>query len=160
MLNKINSKYILQNIISYLSSKKILLICKNNNNLQKRLEISKNDYIKYNQIEIDIIPVEFEKNVNKQAIINYLSVEKAYYHIFINDKEVKRRNYLKKNNFSKKIKIVIQKEIKSLKRLFYNCKYIKEVNFVKFNRIDILDMSYMFYHCENLETIYCNSNFI
>ena len=68
MLNKINSKYILQNIISYLSSKKILLICKNNNNLQKRLEISKNDYIKYNQIEIDIIPVEFEKNVNKQAI--------------------------------------------------------------------------------------------
>ena len=79
MLNKINSKYILQTIISCLSSRNILLIFKNNKNLQKSLEITKNDYIKYNQIEIDIIPIEFEKSTNKEVIINYLSKEKAYY---------------------------------------------------------------------------------
>ena len=137
----------------YLSYRNFLNIFKYNQKLQKKLEISKNDYIKYNQIEIDIIPIEFNKNIDKQNIINFFSIEKAYYHIFINDKEIKRRNYLKKDDYSKKIKIVIEPQIKSLKRLFYNCKYIKEINFVNFNRIDISDMSYMFYYCENVVNI-------
>ncbi len=44
-------------------------------------------------------------------------------------------------------------EIKSLMRLFLGCKYIKEINFVKFNRNNIKDMSCMFWECDNLTKI-------
>ena len=156
MLNQIKNKYVLQKIVFYLCPKSYLIIFKYNKNLREKLEISESNYKKYNQIEIDIIPIEIEKNSDKHTIINFFSVEKTYYHIFIDDKEIKRRNYLKKKDNAKKIKILIDPEIKSLKRLFYRCEYVKEITFVNFNRSDIIDMSYMFLGCINLENINLN----
>ena len=37
--------------------------------------------------------------------------------------------------------------IKSLSYFFYCCDCIKNINFIKFNRNDINQMSYMFYGC-------------
>ena len=152
MLHKIKSKYVLKNITLNLSQKFYLLLFKYNKRLQKKLELTKKDYKTYNQIEIDIIPIDLEKN-KKNTIINYFFDEKAFYHIFLDDKEIKRKNYFKKKDNVKKIKVLIDMEIKSLKRLFAECKYIKEINFVKFNRKDITDMSYMFSGCINLTNL-------
>ena len=149
MLNKIRSKFIIKAITLNLSTKLYLEIFKYNKKLKKKLELSKKDYKIYNQIEIDIIPIELDTE-RKNTIVNYFYDEKSYYHIFIDDKELKKRNYFKKKENVQKIKVIIDMEIKSLKRLFDGCKYIKEINFVKFNRNNIFDMSYMFRGCQNL----------
>jgi len=156
MLNKIRSKYIIKAIASNLNTRLYLDLFKYNKKLKKKLEITKKDFKIYNQIEIDIIPIELEKE-RKNTIVNYFFDEKAYYHLFLDDKELKRRNYFKKKDNAKKIKVIIDMEIKSLKRLFDGCRYIKEINFVKFNRKNILDMSYMFRDCENLININLNN---
>ena len=126
MLHKIRSNYILKNIASYLNPRYYLLLYKYNKKLQKKLELTKKDYKAYNQIEIEITPTDLIKN-NKNTIINYYYDEKAYYHLFIDDKELKKRNYFRKKENVKKIKVIIDFEIKSLKRLFHDCKYIKEI---------------------------------
>ena len=152
MLNKIRSKYILKNIASYINPRIYLLLYKYNKKLQKKLELSKKDFRAYNQIEIEIIPSDVI-NDRKNTIINYFAEDKAYYHIFVDDKEKKRRNYFRKKENVKKIKVLIDFEIKSLKRLFHGCNYIKEINFVKFNRNDIENMSLMFCDCRHLTTV-------
>ena len=149
MIKKIRSKYILKAIASNLSTRLYLELFKYNKKLKRRLELSKKDYKSYNQIEIDIIPLQLEKR-GKCTIVNYYYDEIPFYHIYLDDKELKKRNYFKKKDNAKKIKVLIDMEIKSLKRLFSGCNYIKEINFVKFNRNNILDMSYMLQGCENL----------
>ena len=139
MLHKIRSNYILRHISSYLNPKIYLLLYKYNKKLKKKLELTKKDFKAYNQIEIEIIPTELIKD-KKNTIINYFVEEKEYYHLFIDDKELKRRNYFKRKENVKKIKVLIDMEIKSLMRLFLGCKYIKEINFVKFNRNNIENM--------------------
>ena len=152
MLNKIRSKYILKNITSYLNPRIYLLLYKYNKNLQKKFELTKKDYKEYNQIEIEIIPTESIKE-GKNTIIHYFNDEKQYYHIFIDDKELNKRNYFRKKENVKKIKVLIDFEINSLKRLFHGCEYIKEINFVKFNRNNIIDMNFLFCDCFNLINI-------
>ena len=71
MINKIRSKYILKAISSYLNTRFYLKLFKYNKKLKKRLDITKKEYKLYNQIEIDIIPIEFNKNIDKQNIINF-----------------------------------------------------------------------------------------
>ena len=68
-----------------------------------------------------------------------------YYHIYFNDnkKEIKR-NYLNENENVSKLKIIIDYQIKSFERLFDNCKCIEFINFKKFYRNNINNMSYMF----------------
>ena len=152
MLHKIRSNYILRHISSYLNPKIYLLLYKYNKKLKKKLELTKKDFKAYNQIEIEIIPTELIKD-KKNTIINYFVEEKEYYHLFIDDKELKRRNYFKRKENVKKIKVLIDMEIKSLMRLFLGCKYIKEINFVKFNRNNIENMNYLFCDCSNLINI-------
>ena len=151
-MNKIRSNYILKNITSYLNPRIYLLLYKYNKNLQKKFELTKKDYKEYNQIEIEIIPIESIKE-DKNTIIHYFNNEKQYYHIFIDDKELNKRNYFRKKENVKKIKVLIDFEINSLKRLFHGCEYIKEINFVKFNRNNIIDMSFLFCDCFNLINI-------
>ena len=46
-------------------------------------------------------------------------------------------------------------EVKALNKLFYTCSSVYKINFTKFSRNNIKDMSYMF-HCWNLLKINLN----
>ena len=66
-------------------------------------------------------------------------------------KEIKR-NSLKQNEKVKKIKIIIEHEVKSFRKLFaVDC--INSIFFKKFYRNNITDMSYMFTECSSLKKL-------
>ena len=137
---KIRSKYILKNILSFLTQKKFLSLVKFNKMIQKKLAVSIIDYREYNQIEIEIIPI---KNNISGKVINFKEENKEHYHIYF-DNERKEINYISSENNISKIKIIINFEIKSFEDLFRNCDYIRSISFNKFNRKDITNMSFMF----------------
>ena len=146
----IKSNHILQKIFIILQKKNLLEIIKYNKKLQKRLNIDINSYKEYLQIEIEIIPAE-----NKyDDFICFNKEDRKYYHIYFdnNDKEINKTSLNKKDEVSK-IKIIIDHQVKSFNKLFYFCECIKSINFKKFNRKNITDMSHMFSWCLSLEQI-------
>ena len=56
-----------------------------------------------------------------------------------------------------KIKIIIDYQVKSFKELFSGCYYIESINFKKFYRNNITDMSYMFAGCSSLKELNLNN---
>ena len=152
--NKIKSKYILEIIFENLRKKKLLLIIKPNKRIQNRINISINDYKeyceKYSQIEIEIIP-----NKEKGEFIYFNKKENEnYFHIYFNDnKDEIKRKYLNENDNVKKIKILIDYQIKSFYELFRYCKCIDSISFPKFYRTNIENMNGMFYFCSSLKNI-------
>ena len=68
--------------------------------------------------------------------------DEKYYHIYFNDnkEEIKIKTKRKKDKI-RKIKIIIGSEIKSFSKLFYGCKCIESINFKKFFRKNITNMS-------------------
>ena len=147
MLNKIRSVYIIKEIFKNIEPLVFLNIIRYNKNLQKKLEITKGNYQYYDLvIKIELIP----KNLDtKNTFINLNENDKNFYQIYLDGKKVKRNYFTNKEKISK-IKIIINNEIKSLKGLFASCFCIKEINFKKFKKKDIIDMSEMFYNCKNL----------
>ena len=138
-LKHIKSKYILKHVADCIKKNKFLKIIKYNKLIQKKLDIDLYDYKNYyEEIEIELIPImkEFQN-----FFINIREGIWHYYHIYFNDneKEIKRNYFTKKDNVSK-IKIIIDNEIKSFKKLFYNCKCISKIKFIKFIRNDIIDI--------------------
>ena len=93
---------------------------------------------------------------NKNKFINIKEEsDKSFYHIYFNESnEEIKRNYINKNEKISKIKVIIDMEEKSLKELFQECYCVKEIKFVKFNRTDFTDYSYMFRNCKNLTIIF------
>ena len=75
-----------------------------------------------------------------------------YYHIYFNNIEEIKRNKIEKKDNVKIIKIIIDNQVKSFSGLFEYC-YIKYINFKKFYRNNIFDMSYMFTRCYSLKEI-------
>ena len=110
-------------------------------NYKKRLNITINDYKEYSKIEIELI---FDDN-KYGKFINISDKEKQFYHIYFDDsnKEIER-NYFEENEKVKVIKIIIDYQIKSFKKLFSCCENIKSIFFKKFYRNNVTDMSYMF----------------
>jgi len=153
MLDNIKSGYIAQKIISYVPKRIYLELLIHNKKLQKKIKISLDTYIKYsNQIEIEI---KMETDLTGRGIhhkfINTHEEEESYFHIYFDEgKEEIKRNYIGKNEKVSKIKVLIDMEIQSLCRLFNWCNQVKEIKFIKFNRIDFTDFRGMFYGCENL----------
>ena len=150
-LIKIRSKYILKQIFDNLQEIKLLEIIRYNKNIQNQLNKGLKDYInEYSKIEIEIIPKEKAHG----KFINMPKKYESYYHIYFNDDEdeIKRIKLDKKENISK-IKIILDYKVKSLTKLFYKCKCIEKISFIKFNRKDFLDMSYMFYDCSALKEL-------
>ena len=147
----IKSKYILKQITDNLQQNKLLEIIRYNHNFQKIINININDYKKeYFKIEIEIIPSD-------NTYGKFISISKnneAHYHIYFNNnkKETKVKKITKPDNV-KKIKIIIDNKMKSLIGLFKKCTCIKSINFIKFNRRDIKNMSEMFYGCYSLEEL-------
>ncbi len=155
-LKYIKSKYILKQITDYLTKNKLLKIINYNKLIQNKLDIGIIDYKKYyEQIEIELIPIN-EDNIN--YFINIKDEYKSYYHIYFNnDKNEKKQNYFNKNDNITKINIILDNEIVSFEKLFYECKCIEKIRFIKYNRNDINNMSYMFNGCSSLKELNLNS---
>ena len=148
----IKSKYILQKIFANLTEKKLLQIVNYNKELQNELEKDINDFIKYyKKVIIEIIPINKEED---NYFIKYKKEEEQYFQIYFNDeKEEKHRNYFTKNDNVTNIKIIIDEHITSFEGLFYEYKCIQKINFIKFKRKDINNMSSMFCGCSSLEKL-------
>ena len=146
---KLRSIYIMKKIIANLKVNKNLQLMKYNKTIQNKLNISILDYKKYNEIEI-----ELKLENKKDSLCKVISTDendKSYIHIYVdNNKSEVNDNYIENKDNITKIKIKIDFEKKSLKGLFKNCDYIQEINFIKFNRKDIIDISEMFYECKSL----------
>ena len=148
MLNKIRSKYILSKPFEYISEKRFLNIIKYNIALQKKFNFSFKSYF---QIKIIIIPLQEEIKENKVFINIMNKINENFFHIYFNGakKEIKR-NFIKPNEKVSKIKIIIDKEIKSIANLFCGIDFVKKIIFKKFNRTDFIDFSSMFDGCNKL----------
>ena len=163
----IKSKYILQRIFAYLTENKSLKIIKYNKNIQKKFEKDINDYKNYKKIIIELTPINKEEiknsnnekeNSDKNYFIKYIEKEKQYYHIYFNNEnEEKNRNYFTKDENVTKIKIIIDEHVTSFITLFHKCYCIEKINFIKFNRKDINNMSCMFYLCSSLKELNLNN---
>ena len=129
--DNLKSNFILRKLFNILKENKSLNIMKYNKKLQKRLNISIDNYKECSKIEIEL---KLDDD-NYGKFINIPNEEKEYYHIYFDDsKEEIKRNQLKKNEKVKMIKIIIDYQVKSLKGLFGWCHGIHSVFFKKFKR--------------------------
>jgi len=156
-ISKIKSKFLLKQIFDRLNPKKTLEIIKYNKNIQEKLDIGINDYKTYKKIEIEITPIYKEDQINYFIKIPF--DKKSYYHIYFNDEkiEINKNYFTKEDNNVKKIKIIIDEEITSFDELFYKCENLEKIDFVKFNRNNINNMSNMFYGCLSLKDLNLNN---
>ena len=135
IFDNIKSFFIFKKIISLLSRNKSLDVMKYNKKLQKRLNISINDY---REVEIELKLTDGKYG----QFINIPKKDKEYYHIYFdNSNEEIKRNYLEENEKVKMIKIIIDYPVKSFKELFYKCNCIDSISFNKFYRKNITNMS-------------------
>ena len=151
IIDNIKSRYILSKIYNNMTKKKKLKIVKYNKKIQNRLNLSVNDYEEYCKIEIEIIPIKDKYG----KFINIKKNDKLYYHIYFNDnkEEIKNKYEIKEGDKVKKIKIIIDYQIKSFEKLFFWCGCVESINFKKFYRNNINDMSYMFCGCSSLKKL-------
>ena len=147
-LKDVKNNFIFRRIFDNLDINKLLNIIRYNKYFQKRLNKDLDDYKnEYSIIVFEIIPVE-------DKYVYFLKKKEPSFHIYLNDnKEELDRIYITRYDNVKKIKILVDKEIKSFAELFQGCLYIKKIKFVRFNRKDINDMSYMFSGCSSLEEL-------
>ena len=153
---KIRCPYIIQQIFDNLEKNKTLKIINYNKKLQKLFNISLKTYKEYSmEIEIIIKPLnKFTYNYNNKFINFVNKEEQQYFHIYFNDnKTEEKRNTLMLNENVSKIKIVVDKNVKSFKSLFEDCRRIKSIYLKKLSKNNIQDMSSMFEGCLTLEEI-------
>ena len=153
-LKNIKSKYILMKIFDNLKEKRLLKLINYNKNLQNKLDIGINNYKKYHEeIEIEIIPNE-KGDFRDLVYVGDIYTTRPYYHVYLNDQKEETENIsFEKTDNIKKIKIIIDKEIKSLDNLFCCRDYMKKLTFIKFYRKDIENMSNMFSYCRSLKEL-------
>ena len=150
----LKSRYILKKIFDLFNLKKALEIMRFNNKLQNKLNINITYYKEYSQtyssIEIELKLIDNENG----KFINISEQDYEYYHIYFDDsKEEIKRHYLKENEKVKKIKIIINYQVKSFKQLFASCKCISSIIFKRFSRNNITNMNNMFYKCSSLKEL-------
>ena len=159
MLDKIKSIVNFKEVTEFITKRKYLKIFINNKKLQTKLNISIDTYIEYynNQIEIEIIPDmnKLSEDDNKNKFINIKEEsDKSFYHIYFDESnEEIEIHYINKNEKISRIKVIIDMEVKSLANLFKDYYNIKEIKFIKFNRTDYIDYSYMFSNCKKLNNL-------
>ena len=120
--------------------KKSLEIVKYNKRIQNRINLNVKNYKEYSEtyssIEIEIIPTKDKYG----KFININEDDKLYYHIYFNDnkEEIKNKYEINKKDKVKKIKIIIDYQVKSFKELFSYCICIESINFKNFIEIILL----------------------
>ena len=155
IIENIKSRYILSKIYDNMTKKKKLEIVKYNKRIQNRINLSVKDYNEYCEIEIEIIP----KKGKYGEFININKNDELFYHIYFNDnkEEIKNKYKINKKDKVKKIKIIIDYQVKSFSKLFDWCECIESINFKKFYRNNITDMSWMFDECSSLKELNLNN---
>ena len=153
-LENLKSDYFLRRIFEYINRNKSLEIIKYNKRLQKRLNLSINDYKEYSQL-YSTIEIELKLINNPYSkFISIHGIEEVYYHIYLdNSNDEMESNYCYYLNLDGKEKIInirIDHQVKSFKGLFGYCHCIKSIIFKKFSRINITDMSRLFCGCKSL----------
>ena len=130
IFKKLKADYFLQLLFGNLERKKLLDIIKYNKNIKRRINININDYKEYSEL-YSSIELEIITKLNGYGHFLYVGGEYGkYFHIYFNDnKEEIKRNYIKKDDKVRKIKIIIDSEIKSFSNLFNEFKCIKCINF-------------------------------
>ena len=159
LFKKLGSKWLLKEIFDNLQNNKSLEIIKYNKNIQERLEIGINDYKnEYLKTEIEIFPKKYRGKKQIKIINIPNEVSKSHYHIYFNNNltETKKTYFTGSDNISK-IRIILDNEFNSFNGLFFYCRHIEKINFKKFNRKDIIDMSEMFSFCSILKEINFNN---
>ena len=158
-LKNVKSHYIIQLIFEYMTERKYLEAIRYNKSIQKRINININHYKAYSEtktsIELDIIPMKGKYDV----FININEEDRKYFHIFFNDnkkKEIENASLNKKDNVSK-ISIIIDYQIKSFSKLFYQCGCIESIKFKKFYRNNVTNMNGMFDGCSSLKELNLNN---
>ena len=154
LLKDLKSRYILDKIFNNLKKIKSLEIIKYNKRLQKRKDISVNDYKDYceilSPIELEIIPAYYKYG----KFINIKEEQEKYCHVYFNkDKNEIKRFTINKFEKVNKIKIIIDYQIKSFEDLFNKCECIESICFKKFNRNNIDNMNSMFSNCLSLKKL-------
>ena len=154
-LLNIKSKYILLKIFDNIIKKKKLEIIKYNKKMQKRFNFSLKDYKEYSEKWSSI---ELEINMEQNTFGKFINInedDKLFYHIYFNDnkEEIKNKYTINEEDKITKIKIIIDYQVNSFKKLFLNCKNIKSINFKKFKRNNINNMSFMLYYCSSLKEL-------
>ena len=155
---KIRSQYILQKIFNNLELKQELKLIKYNKWIQERIGIKKNDYKNFTKIIIEINPAKYRKivGVNEFEVNTFVNIDEgyeSYFHIYFNNNNNEvNRNYIKKEDKIKKIKIILDREVDSLTGLFKKCS-VEKIDFKQLFRENITDMSYMFCNCTSLKEI-------
>ena len=146
-LEILRSNFVFKKILIYMKKNKILDIMKYNKRLQKRLNLNINDYKEYSKL-YSSIEIELKLVDNKYGeFINIPDDDNEYYHIYFdNSNEEIKRNYLIKTDKVKIIKIIIDYQVKSFKKLFYNCKCISSIIFKKFFRFNIPYSIFLYPH--------------
>ena len=149
IFENLKSKYLFKKIFENLNAKIFLKIIKYNKKFKVKLDISDKNYKEYCDIEIELIP----KGIGE--FINFINQEEEqFFHIYFNDdKNETKRNNLINGEKIKKIKLIIDYQVRSFYKLFYNCNCLESIKFIKFNRKDINNMSYMFYNCYSLQDL-------
>ena len=152
----LKSDYFIQILFHIISKNKSLELIKYNKYIQKRIRINFNDYKSYSEtystIEIEIIIPMKNKN---DKFINIKKEDRKYYHIFFNSikkEEIKRMN-LNINNKFYKINIIIDHQVDTLSGIFRFIDCVESINFKRFSRNNITNMSYMFDGCSSLKEL-------
>ena len=155
IMDNLKCDYFFQKLYDNMPKKKKLEIFKYNKKIQNRLKINIKDYKEYSEtftpIEIEIIPTKDKYG----RFININKNDKLYYHIYFNDdkEEIKNKYEINKEDNVIKIKIIIDYQVKSFKGLFFLCQCIESINFKKFYRNNITDMSFMLFDCSSLKRL-------
>ena len=158
-LRNLKSDYFIQKFFGYMPKRKSLETIRYNKSIQKRMYININHYKAFfetkTSIELDIIPMKGKCG----KFINIKEEDKKYIHIYFNDnknKEIKNTSLNKDDNVSK-ISIIIDYQIKSFSYLLFNCGCIESIDFKKFYRNNVINMSLMFSGCSSLKELNLNN---
>ena len=153
---KLKNDYFLQKVFNNLEKKKLLNIVKYNKNIKKRINININDFKEYSE-KYSSIEIEIKLVNNKYSkFINIKKEEEKYYHIYLNNNKEEIKN-INKDEEIKIINIIIDYQVKSFEKLFYNCDCIESIYFKKFYRNNITNMNYMFSKCSSLKELNLNN---
>ena len=126
-----------------------------NDEKEKEINIlcDKEQLIKENEDNKDY----YKKNkINPPKEFNYFNKNNTK--LYLNDKEIEFNHKLKcDKNGTNKIKIKSNIKLFTLSTMFYNCRNIKTIKFIKFNTNNVTNMSRMFDSCENLSELNLSS---
>ena len=107
--------------------KRSLELLRYNNLLQKRFDKDIYDYKHFTSTEIELI---LENKPGK--FININNNNESYINIYINDdKKETKMSQIKESDKTKRVKIMINKKLKSYNGLFMGCKNFEKINIIK-----------------------------